>query len=52
MKLNGNVYFEIEKFKDYTKLANLSIDELEAGSRIEIDPNKKSIRLCALVYKF
>lgn len=39
---NGNVYFEIDKFQDYTKLANLSIDELEAGSRIEIDPNKKN----------
>ena len=38
----GNVYFEIDKFEDYTKLANLSIDELEAGSRIEIDPNKKN----------
>lgn len=39
---NGNVYFEIDKFEDYTKLANLSIDDLEAGSRIEIDPNKKN----------
>ncbi|MBU3091780.1 cysteine--tRNA ligase [Clostridium sp. CF011] len=39
---NGNVYFEIDKFEDYTKLANLSIDELKAGSRIEIDPNKKN----------
>lgn len=39
---NGNVYFEIDKFADYTKLANLSIDELEAGSRVEIDPNKKN----------
>jgi len=39
---NGNVYFEIDKFEDYTKLAHLSIDELEAGSRIEIDPNKKN----------
>ncbi|MGG7165724.1 cysteine--tRNA ligase [Clostridium ihumii] len=39
---NGNVYFEIDKFKDYTKLANLSIDELEAGSRIEVDANKKN----------
>ena len=39
---NGNVYFEIDKFEDYTKLANLSIDELEAGSRIEVDPNKKN----------
>jgi cysteinyl-tRNA synthetase len=39
---NGNVYFEIEKFEDYTKLANINIEELEAGSRIEIDPNKKN----------
>jgi cysteinyl-tRNA synthetase len=39
---NGNVYFEIDKFKDYNKLANLSLDELEAGSRIEVDPNKKN----------
>lgn len=39
---NGNVYFEIDRFPGYTKLANLSIDELEAGSRIEIDPNKKN----------
>jgi len=39
---NGNVYFEIEKFQDYTKLANINMDELQAGSRIEIDPNKKN----------
>lgn len=39
---NGNVYFEIDKFADYAKLAHLSLDELEAGSRIEVDPNKKN----------
>ena len=39
---NGNVYFEIDKFKDYNKLANLTMEELEAGSRIEVDPNKKN----------
>ncbi|GLC30152.1 cysteine--tRNA ligase [Clostridium omnivorum] len=39
---NGNVYFSIEKYPDYTKLANLSIDELEAGSRVEVDPFKKN----------
>ena len=39
---NGNVYFEIDKFPDYAKLAHLSLDELEAGSRIEVDPNKKN----------
>jgi cysteinyl-tRNA synthetase len=39
---NGNVYFEIDKFKDYNKLANLSMEDLEAGARIEVDPNKKN----------
>jgi len=39
---NGNVYFEIDKFEDYAKLANISMDDLKAGSRIEIDPNKKN----------
>lgn len=39
---NGNVYFEIEKFKDYNKLANLSMEELMAGSRVEVDENKKN----------
>lgn len=39
---NGNVYFEIDKFEDYNKLANLSMEELEAGSRIEVDENKKN----------
>ena len=39
---NGNVYFAIDKYEDYHKLANLSMEELEAGSRIEIDPYKKN----------
>lgn len=39
---NGNVYFEIDKFSDYNKLAKLSLDELQAGSRIEVDAGKKN----------
>lgn len=39
---NGNVYFSIDKYPNYAKLANLSMDELEAGSRIEIDQFKKN----------
>jgi cysteinyl-tRNA synthetase len=39
---DGNVYFEIAKFPDYNKLANLSMEELEAGSRVEVDENKKN----------
>jgi cysteinyl-tRNA synthetase len=39
---NGNVYFSIEGYPDYTRLANLNIEELRAGSRIEVDPYKKN----------
>jgi cysteinyl-tRNA synthetase len=39
---NGNVYFSIDKYPDYSKLANLSMEELEAGSRVEVDPFKKN----------
>lgn len=39
---NQNVYFSIDKFADYSKLANLSMDDLLAGSRIEVDESKKN----------
>lgn len=41
-RANGNVYFSIEKYPNYNKLANLSMGELEAGSRVEVDPFKKN----------
>jgi cysteinyl-tRNA synthetase len=38
----GNVYFEIEKFKDeYGKISHQKLDELIDGVRIENDQNKK-----------
>ena len=37
-----HVYFEVNKFADYGKLSNKNIDELIAGSRIEISENKKN----------
>ncbi len=39
---NGNVYYNIAKFEHYGVLANLKLDDLEAGSRIEVDENKKN----------
>lgn len=39
---NGNVYFDTAKLEDYGKLAQLEKQELQAGARIEIDPNKKN----------
>ncbi len=37
-----HVYFEVKKFADYGKLSNKNLDELIAGSRIEISENKKN----------
>ena len=39
---NKHVYFEVKKFKDYGKLSNKKLDELVAGSRIEVSDNKKN----------
>lgn len=38
----GNLYFDVSTFPDYGKLAQLNLDDLKAGARIGIDPNKKN----------
>tara|TARA_B100000886_G_scaffold274178_1_gene198089 strand:+ start:758 stop:2107 length:1350 start_codon:yes stop_codon:yes gene_type:complete len=38
----GHVYFEVNSFKEYGKLSNKNLDELKAGSRIEISDFKKN----------
>ena len=38
----GNVYFAIDKFPDYGKLALLDRQKLHAGARIEVDSNKQN----------
>ena len=39
---NNHVYFQVNKFEDYGKLSNKKLDDLIAGSRIEVSENKKS----------
>ena len=39
---NSDVYFDIEKFPDYGKLSNRVQEDLDSGSRVEIDKNKKN----------
>ena len=39
--VNGDVYFDTQKFKDYGKLSGIKQDELEAGSRIEVNDQKR-----------
>ena len=40
--VDGDVFFDISKAKDYGKLSKKNIDELKSGARIDIDEKKKS----------
>jgi cysteinyl-tRNA synthetase len=39
---NGNIYFDVYKFKDYGKLSGRKIDQLESGIRVEVREEKKN----------
>ena len=39
---NKHVYFEVKKFEEYGQLSNKKLEELIAGSRIEVSDNKKN----------
>ena len=39
---NDHIYFEVNKFKDYGSLSNKKLEELIAGSRVEVSENKKN----------
>ncbi len=39
--VDGDVYFRVRRDADYGKLSHRSLDEMEAGARIEIDPRKE-----------
>ncbi len=39
---NKHIYFEVKKFFEYGKLSNKKLDDLIAGSRVEISDNKKN----------
>ena len=41
-KKNKHVYFEVNKFEDYGKLSNKKLEDLIAGSRVEVSENKKN----------
>ena len=39
---NKHVYFQVNKFEDYGKLSNKKLQDLIAGSRVEVSKNKKN----------
>ncbi|MBS1184489.1 MAG: Cysteinyl-tRNA synthetase, class Ia [Proteobacteria bacterium] len=38
---NGDVYYSVRAFPAYGRLSGKSLDELRAGERVEVDPNKR-----------
>ena len=40
-EVNGDVYFRVRKDDDYGKLSHRSLDDMEAGARIDVDERKE-----------
>jgi cysteinyl-tRNA synthetase len=40
--VDGDVYFEVNKFPEYGKLSGRSVEEMQAGARIEVDERKRN----------
>ena len=40
-EVDGNVFYDVQKRGDYPKLSNNTLDQLQAGYRIDPDPNKR-----------
>jgi cysteinyl-tRNA synthetase len=38
---NGDVYYSVRGFPTYGRLSGKSLDELRAGERVDVDPNKR-----------
>ncbi|WP_264769507.1 cysteine--tRNA ligase [Coxiella burnetii] len=38
---NGDVFFDVRRFKDYGKLSHRHLDELQAGARVEVSDSKR-----------
>ncbi|MDM7460579.1 MAG: cysteine--tRNA ligase [bacterium] len=40
--VDGDVYFEVNKFPEYGKLSGRSVEEMQAGARIDVDERKRN----------
>ncbi len=38
---NGDVYYAVQSFPSYGRLSGKSLEDLRAGERVEVDPNKR-----------
>ena len=40
-EVDGDVYFEVDKFPGYGKLSHRSVEDMQAGARVEVDERKR-----------
>ncbi|OGB60635.1 MAG: cysteine--tRNA ligase [Caldithrix sp. RBG_13_44_9] len=40
-EVNGNIYYDVSRFAGYGKLSGRKVEELDAGARVEINPEKR-----------
>jgi cysteinyl-tRNA synthetase len=40
--IDGNVFYDVKRFKEYGKLSGKNIDDLESGARVEINEEKRN----------
>jgi cysteinyl-tRNA synthetase len=40
--IDGNVFYDVSKFKEYGKLSGKKLDELESGARVDVNEEKKN----------
>jgi len=41
-EIDGDVFFDVSKFKDYGKLSGQNIEEVKSGARVEVNERKKN----------
>ncbi|MHC4617607.1 MAG: cysteine--tRNA ligase [Planctomycetota bacterium] len=41
-EVNGSVYFDVSKFPAYGRLSGRNVEEMMAGARVEVSPDKRS----------
>lgn len=41
-RINGDVYYSVEKFKDYGKLSGRKLKDMMAGARVDVDERKQN----------
>ena len=41
-EVNGSVYFDVTRFTEYGKLSGRNLDDMQAGARVEVNPEKRN----------